>query len=842
MEEGNHRLRSSKRRAASLPNSDLDESSIEATKPPKKKSNTNNVAAAAADGRKSTNGSSRVTSSSDLSMKDNGAGADADAGAEVRPQEDPMDYLKNLAPLPKVIPPLRRLTKAEIEELEMALEFRAADAKDHWREDWSGNLSMAEKDILNPALKATAGNKKSFRQPLLDWALNAPSSAHLLRNLLHHVCSSTQNVPHAVKKIIGGINDETPVEELIRRFRRASYDPQVLKEDGWTTAKSDEPQGATGGPFLIGDKIISDGSDAVVIAYVHDPDIGDLWKALLIEDLISFDLEAEELLEAKRKWEKRNNQSVADMGNKSRRSSRFTVSSDFTVKGIENGIILAASYAKGARRNVFWPARVMHASEGGGSTSSQARRSSSKLKVDLVFLAPYWNSDEQPAGRSRSESMSENGESIFMANPLLQLETVEASDEMIKEYPYSNGDGLDIAQLQMSFRFTGLPKSAFTRYLNAHRLAMALREYAKKHPKAAQFTATDRASAGLFETHPLSVQAPIFPSVILHLPFGFILAQLPRTLGERPLGSSHDVDENMEPVLKLDNMVNAMKPPYCWGDSVEKSDNMTPIGKHKLGEESPGASWLKGAVGRDDTEEDHSPSIEGFMTDYPLLNENFNRYCSSPPLVGVLSSITRLLAQLGEEEEVNLSELPVGERRSKLKALVTSWTIVKQLGEESLAALLRSNAGPVLVEWRRAAEKIYKFMLAMFADGKSVGNGLSVVITDTRCNEHRTSIECFERPVRLPAALKGAKLAGAGRDDTTRLISSVSDFYVDLVESKLLKKTHCSSYLKRMKSRCAAARTADEVVVLTDNSDGEGGEDTSKSNCPRVMCFFFEKI
>jgi hypothetical protein len=36
------------------------------------------------------------------------------------------------------------------------------------------------------------------------------------------------------------------------------------------------------------------------------------------------------------------------------------------------------------------------------------------------------------------------------------------------------------------------------------------------------------------------------------------------------------------------------------------------------------------------------------------------------------------------------------------------------------------------------------------------------------------------------------------------------------------------SYLKRMKSKCAAARTDDEVLVLTDNSDGEGGEDTSK--------------
>jgi hypothetical protein len=801
--------RTSKRRIASLSNVDEDNSSNE--------SQSKKMHSVGGDGSTTSNG--KRDSPSEFLMS--GAG------------ENPMEYLKNLPPLPRATPPLRKLTKAEIEELETVLEFRAPDAEDHWRDDWSGNLSFAEKDILNPALKAAPG-KKSFRQPLVLWAVNSPSNIRLLRNLLHHVCS-TPNVPQAVKKILGGINDDTPAEGLIRTIRRASYDPQVLKQDGWTTVKSNEPHGATGGPFLIGDKILCDGAHAVVIAYVHDSDIGDLWKALWIDDLISFDLEAEELLDAKRKWERRHNQSAVD-ASKSRRSSRFSVSSDFTVKGIEYGIVLGASYSKGARPGVYWPARVMHASEGGGD-QGQGRRSSSKQKVDLVFLAPYWSPDEQSGRSRRVESLSASGESIFKANPLLQVETIEASDEMLKEYPYSSSSELDIAQLQMSFRFTGLPKSAFTRYLDAHRLAMALREYAMRHLKA-QFTATDRASAGLFETHPMSVQAPSFPSVILHLPFAFILSQLPRTLGERPLGSTQDAQANIEPVLKLNNMVNAMKPPCCWGDGADNSVAMTPVSKQKPGDESSPSVWLKGTAD-DEIGEDHSTAIESFMTDYPLLNENFNRYCSSPPLVGVLSSMTRLLAQLAEEEEENLGQLSMHERRSKLKALVTSWTIVKRLGEESLASLLRENAGPVLVEWRRAAERIYKYMVAMFSDAKKVGNGFSVVITDSRCNEHRTSSGCFERPVRLPAALKGAKLAGVGKDETTRLITSVPDHYVEFVEHNLLAKAHSSSYLKQMKSRCAAARTDDEVLFLTDNSDGEGGEDTSKSYCFEMcpLCF-----
>ena len=741
-----------------------------------------------------------------------------------RAAEDPMEYLRSLTPLPAAVPRVTRLTPAEVEELERVLEFRAPGAEDGWRQDWAGNLALAEKDILNPSVRGSTGgsgagstkNTRSFRQPLILWAVNSNANVRLLRNLLRYVCTMDR-VPTAVRKLLlgngGGLGSSpsiltttTVVDELIRRIRRASYDPQVLAEDGWTTERSDQPVGATGGPHLIGDKIRCDGADAVVIAYVHDPDIGDLWKALWMEDLISFDLEAEELLEAKRKWERRYN---------ARRSARISVvSSDFTVKGIEYGIVLSASYSKGARPGVYWPARVMHASEG-GTTNNQGRRNSSKQKVDLVFLAPYWSSDEQTSGKARRvESMSEGGQSRFEANPLLLLETIDASDEMIKEYPYSTANGLDVAQLQMSFRFTGLPKSAFSRYLDAHRLAMGLREYAKCHLKT-QNTATDKAGAGLFETHPMSVQAPTFPSVVLHLPFDFILMQLPR-------------DGDKEPVLKLNEIINSMKPPFCWGEGGANSSAVacsTPM-KPAQSEDSSPAAWLRRS-GVDDSGNETS-AVEGFMTTFPLLNQNFNRFGSSPPLVGVLSCLTRLLAQLAEEEESSIGELSLIVRKSKLCALITSWTILKKLGEESLAALLGNSAESVLTEWRQAVEKIYKYIVGMFSDGKTLGNGLSAVVTDTRCNSHRTTTGCFERPVRLPAALKAAKMAGAGRDETTRLITAVPDQYVDLVEQKLLQKTHDAKYLKRMKSKCAAAKSDDEVLVLTDGSDGEGGEDTSK--------------
>lgn len=51
---------------------------------------------------------------------------------------------------------------------------------------------------------------------------------------------------------------------------------------------------------------------------------------------------------------------------------------------------------------------------------------------------------------------------------------------------------------------------------------------------------------------------------------------------------------------------------------------------------------------------------------------------------------------------------------------------------------------------------------------------------------------------------------------------------MDYAENELVLKAHDVSYLKRMKSRCLAASTKEEILVLTDDSDGNGGEDTRK--------------
>lgn len=108
---------------------------------------------------------------------------------------------------------------------------------------------------------------------------------------------------------------------------------------------------------------------------------------------------------------------------------------------------------------------------------------------------------------------------------------------------------------------------------------------------------------------------------------------------------------------------------------------------------------------------------------------------------------------------------------------------------------------------------------------------MTVILSDSRCNQHITSDGCVERAVRLPAALKGAKLAGAGATPSCRMQLCVDEYYVKLATDKFLEKAHTVSYLKKMKARCLAIAPNVSGAHLTEGSDGEGGCDTSKYNC-----------
>ena len=135
-----------------------------------------------------------------------------------------------------------------------------------------------------------------------------------------------------------------------------------------------------------------------------------------------------------------------------------------------------------------------------------------------------------------------------------------------------------------------------------------------------------------------------------------------------------------------------------------------------------------------------------------------------------------------------------------------------------LAALKEKKFLPFIKDWRRCCERIYKHINAELGS-----NGKSWVITDSRCNLHLTSSECFERAVRLPAALKGIRQARGNIE----IMHTLENSYLNLAENGVITRAHSMSYIQKIKRRCMAA-PEDQVVALTDDSDGNGGEDTSK--------------
>ena len=109
------------------------------------------------------------------------------------------------------------------------------------------------------------------------------------------------------------------------------------------------------------------------------------------------------------------------------------------------------------------------------------------------------------------------------------------------------------------------------------------------------------------------------------------------------------------------------------------------------------------------------------------------------------------------------------------------------------------------------------------------GNGISWVISDSLCNLHLTSTECFERAVRLPAAMRAAKEVAVNNSSRLRIMKEVRHRYLEMAEKEVIRRAHTNSYLRRMKKKCQSVTTEGEIVSLTADSDNNGGEDTSMS-------------
>ena len=70
-------------------------------------------------------------------------------------------------------------------------------------------------------------------------------------------------------------------------------------------------------------------------------------------------------------------------------------------------------------------------------------------------------------------------------------------------------------------------------------------------------------------------------------------------------------------------------------------------------------------------------------------------------------------------------------------------------------SLLERYNNSTLAERRKSCERLFKY-ITLRCSSEGFGSGVTVVLSDFRCNQHITKSGCVERAVRLPAALKGA--------------------------------------------------------------------------------------
>jgi len=716
----------------------------------------------------------------------------------------------------KEVRPLKPLTTSERIQLEKLFEIskRKSDGRT-WGDDWLGAIDLCNMDVPNPDGRV---GERQKRRPLIEWVgLNTKvssdknqsstnNSLKLLNNLLRHVYSY-KKVPEQAKLILANVIPTDP-KSIGDSIQRLSIDPVVLQQDGWTTTKAKEPQGASGGAYRIGERIWWQGYPGVVIAFVHDDDYGDLWRALWVEDLATFDLEREELEDSRKKYERKKALSTE---RKKKQEAQKVQKSDFHVDGIEHGIVLASSYARGARHSVFWPARVMHASELSGYTG---RRNKSK-KIDVVFLAPYWNSDQalaSTAGRRSdplSDSMARHGEVLFRKGPLFEVESIDANASCIQSYPYDAQMGLDKDALRATFKFMGLPKAVFPRFLDSQRMALGLKTFSQIELKSTLASDSDQTSAALLEGHPLAVQTAHFPASVLQLPFVHILSQLPHHERQTFPQPNPDIP-NTEPALRFDKILSAMKPPICWG--------LSPGDASKAKETPLVSSFIKSPITFVDKN-------NGTASDPYNTGRFLDGLESLKSLLSEKSATSRMLKNSLNElvgtftKKSSLQELHPEAKRRYTKSLNRTWMVVKSKGENLILAALKDKKYiTFLKDWRRCCERIFKHVNVALGS-----EATSFVITDSRCNLHLTSSECVERAVRLPAALKGVKQAKGNIE----IINSIEDAYLNLAENVAIVRAHKMSYVERIKKKCMAA-PADNVVALTDDSDGNGGEDTSE--------------
>ncbi len=297
--------------------------------------------------------------------------------------------------IPKV-DPLELLTFRDLAELEAALQIGDHynyGEDDGWKGDWAGNLDLFRKEVVvNKNYLNTQPSAKPIRIDYCDWVASNARDKKDLRGLelLFRYVYHMKGTPCMAKKILAHAlqrpaqSSEERLDIIIKAATRMNYDPIVLKQDGWTIKKAENPEGPLGGAIYIGRRVMWQKHEAVIVAYIPDETYGGLWKGVFLEDLDTFDMEPGELQMGMKKWENKSRQKTT-RSNTHSGSTRFAATAKFTVPGIENGIILAKPTSR-ASKGIMWPARVRNVVEGKLTADGKVVSVYLSIKLCSIFL------------------------------------------------------------------------------------------------------------------------------------------------------------------------------------------------------------------------------------------------------------------------------------------------------------------------------------------------------------------------------------------------------------------------------------------------------------------------
>jgi hypothetical protein len=182
-------------------------------------------------------------------------------------------------------------------------------------------------------------------------------------------------------------------------------------------------------------------------------------------------------------------------------------------------------------------------------------------------------------------------------------------------------------------------------------------------------TEIDKTTANLFEAHALAGQTANFPPEVLHLPFAYILSQLPLVEYDGSNASSE------EPALQLGVILESMKPPASWGQGHTMTLNVQMPTSEPGAPAKPCSSPSSFGMTTDSGSMSGPVSFDQFLGGLKSLSHVLSN--ESEPMSTLLTENLRTLLSKVAHGSDELATLSVDERHDRLKGLVKLWIVVK---------------------------------------------------------------------------------------------------------------------------------------------------------------------